>query len=90
MNIKNYYHPTPKKWRKLGDAILATGTMITAGGLLSFDQIEGIFGAHVLKIIIGVSFIFAVAGKFLTNLFKEESAEAAEDGCKDGSCTVKE
>lgn len=88
MKIKNYYHPTPKKWRKLGDAILATGTMITAGGLVTFDQLKDIFGDHFLKVVIGIAFFLGVAGKFLTNFFKEEPADQAN--CTDGSCTVKD
>lgn len=70
--MKKYYKPTPVRWRKWGDAILAVGTMVTAGGLLSFDQIKDVFGDHVLKVIIGVAFFLAVAGKFLTNFMSEE------------------
>jgi uncharacterized PurR-regulated membrane protein YhhQ (DUF165 family) len=71
--MKNYYKPTPKKWRIIGDAILATGVFITGGGLMAFDQLSQIFSPKELKIIIGVAFIMAVVGKFLTNLFKEDT-----------------
>lgn len=73
-NIKNYYKPTPKKWRKVGDALLATGTFITSGGLLAYDQLSTMFEPHELKIIIGVSFLMGVVGKFITNMVepKEE------------------
>lgn len=30
INIKTYWHPTPKKWRQIGDAILGFGTVVTA------------------------------------------------------------
>lgn len=70
--IKNYYKPTPKKWRQLGDAILAVGVFVTSGGLLAFEQLSKIFDQKELKIIIGVSLILGVVGKFLTNLFKED------------------
>ena len=30
--MKNYWKPTPKRWRKIGDALLATSTVITVGG----------------------------------------------------------
>lgn len=70
--MKHYYAPTPKKWRKIGDTILAVGTFVTAGSLMGFDQLEQIFSAHELKIIIGVFFALGVVGKFLTNFFKEE------------------
>lgn len=70
--MKNYYKPTPKKWRKLGDAILATSVFVTGGGLLAFDQLKDIFGDHFLKWAIGIAFIAGVVGKFLTNFFNDE------------------
>lgn len=70
--MKHYYAPTPKKWRKIGDAILAVGTAVTAGGLIGFDQLKEIFSTHELKVIIGVFFALGVIGKFLTNFFKED------------------
>lgn len=70
--MKNYYKPTPKKWRKIGDAILAVGTAVTAGGLIAFDQLKEIYTDKELKIIIGIAFALGVIGKFLTNFFKEE------------------
>lgn len=73
--IKNYYKPTPKKWRKLGDAFLAVSVAVTTGGLLAFDMLSQIFDAKELKIIIGCAFACGVLGKFLTNFFKEDTAE---------------
>ena len=73
--IKNYYKPTPKKWRKLGDAILAVGVFVTAGGLIEYDRLTQIFDAKELKVIIGGAFICGVIGKFLTNFFKEDATE---------------
>lgn len=72
MKLSNYYKPTPKKWRKIGDAILATGTFITAGSLIEYDKMKEIFSAHEVKIIIACAFVMGVAGKFLTNFFKDE------------------
>jgi uncharacterized PurR-regulated membrane protein YhhQ (DUF165 family) len=74
--MKNYYSPTPKKWRKIGDAILAVGTAVTAGGLVAFDQLQEIYTAKELKIIIGIAFALGVIGKFLTNFFKEEDSNS--------------
>ena len=68
--IKNYYKPTPAKWRKIGDSILATSVFITSGGLLAFDMLNQIFTAKELKVIIGCAFALGVIGKFLTNFFK--------------------
>ena len=77
--IKNYYQPTPKKWRKLGDAILAVGVFVTSGGLLAFDTLEKIFTAKELKVIIGCALILGVAGKFITNFFKDEKEAKDEN-----------
>lgn len=73
--IRNYYKPTPKKWRMIGDALLAAAGLVTGGGLLAFDKLQEVFSATELKVIIGGVFIAGVAGKFLTNLFKEENEE---------------
>ena len=73
--LAHYWKPTPKKWRKIGDAILAVGTFVTAGGLLAFDTMQQIYSPKELKIIIGVAFALGVLGKFLTNFFKEEEVK---------------
>ncbi len=78
MKLKNFYKPTPVRLRKLGDAILATSTFITGGGMLAFDQIKDVFGEQNLKIVLGTSFILGVVSKFITNLFSEEKNEAKE------------
>lgn len=71
--IKNYYKkPTKIIWRKIGDSLLACAALIGGGGLLAFDELKEIFDAHELKIIIGVVFIVGIAGKFLTNYFKQD------------------
>jgi hypothetical protein len=77
--IHEYYRPTPKKWRKVGDALLACAGLIGGGGLIAFDQLKEIFNSHELKIIIGAVFIIGIAGKFLTNFFGPEITENKED-----------
>lgn len=72
MKLSNYYKPTPKKWRKIGDTILAVGTFVTAGSLIQYDQLKEIFTPQEVKVIIASAFVLGVAGKFLTNFFKEE------------------
>lgn len=72
LSLKDYWAPTPKKWRKIGDAILATGVFITAGSLLEYDKMKEIFTAQEVKIIIAVAFVLGALGKFLTNFFTEE------------------
>ena len=74
--LNNYWKPTPKKWRKIGDTILAVGTFITAGSLVGYDQMKEIFTPQEVKLIIALSFILGVAGKFLTNFFKDEEVKS--------------
>lgn len=56
--LKNYWKPTPKKWRKLGDALLIVSTSAIPLQLSGYNSV-----AIAL-------FIIGIAGKFITNLFK--------------------
>jgi hypothetical protein len=56
----SYYKPTPKKWRQLGDALLAVSTFITAQAIVSD-----------MKSIALTAVILGALGKFLTNFFSE-------------------
>ena len=56
--MNKYYRPTPIKWRKIGDALLASSTTITTFAI--YEQVEWL--AY-------VALITGVLGKFLTNLF---------------------
>jgi hypothetical protein len=58
---ENYWHPTPKKWRRLGDALLGVSTTITGFAIYS--------NIHWLAI---TALATGVIGKFLTNFFTEE------------------
>lgn len=69
--MKNYYKPTPVKWRKIGDALLACSALIGGGGLIAFDELKEIFNQHELKLIIGFTIIIGIVGKFITNFFKQ-------------------
>jgi hypothetical protein len=62
--LKNYYKPTPIKWRKLGDALLAVSTTITGFALYNDVQWVAL-----------TSLITGVIGKFLTNFFTEDDTE---------------
>jgi hypothetical protein len=54
---KNYWHPTPKKWRKLGDALLGVALMGVPADLAGYKWV-------------GITmFIVGIVGKFLTNFF---------------------
>ena len=68
----NYWKPTPKKWRKIGDSLLAVATVLSIGGLWQFDNLKDVFTPTELKIMIVSSILSGVVGKFLTNFFKEE------------------
>ena len=74
LSLKNYYHPTPKFWRKLGDAILYGCGSIGATGLIAFDELKEVFSAVELKAVIGGVLILGFLGKFLTNFFKEDNS----------------
>ena len=55
-----YYSPTPKKWRKIGDALLAVSLFITSSAIATDNNI-------VAYIALGIG----ICGKFLTNLYSE-------------------
>jgi hypothetical protein len=61
MKLKNFYGPTPAKWRKLGDTLLGISTTITGYSLYND-----------LKWVAGVALVLGVLGKFLTNFFVED------------------
>lgn len=60
--IKKFYSPTPLKWRKLGDALLAVSTTIT-GYAIADD-----WSKYISLSALGLG----VIGKFLTNFFSAE------------------
>ena len=71
----SYWKPTPKKWRKTGDALLAAASVLAIGGLWQFDNLKEIFTPTEIKVMIVTSIVLGVVGKFLTNFFKEDSSE---------------
>jgi len=70
---RNYWKPTPKKWRKIGDTFLAVSSVLAIGGLWQFDNLKDIFTPFEIKSMIVTSIVLGVLGKFLTNFFKEET-----------------
>jgi hypothetical protein len=58
--LSNYFKPTPKNFRKLGDSLLGISMFIT--GYSIFEE---------MKIIAITSLIIGTIGKFLTNFFTE-------------------
>lgn len=70
--MKQYWSPTPKKWRKLGDSLLAVATVIAVGGIWQWDTLKELFTVMELRAMIGTSIALGVVGKFLTNFFKQE------------------
>ena len=77
--FKNYYHPTPKRWKKIGDALLAVAAALGGGGLIAFDKLEQIFTDHELKVIIGIILVTGIVGKFLTNFFCNVSTKPSPE-----------
>ena len=61
---QNYYTPTPKKWRKLGDALLGVSTTIT--GFAIYEE---------AKWVAITALLLGVVGKFLTNFFGEDEQD---------------
>lgn len=61
MNLKNYWAPTPKKWRKIGDAILAAATFVSSYAV-----------AEENKTLALCAIIAGAVGKFITNIFTDE------------------
>lgn len=68
--LSNYYKATPKKWRMIGDALLAVSAFVTENSLsaLQSGQADASEVLWVARIAIGVG----VIGKFLTNFFRED------------------
>ena len=56
-----YYTPTPKKWRKLGDALLAVSTTIT-----TYAIVEDMKWVALTAVLLGA------VGKFLSNFFTDD------------------
>jgi uncharacterized protein (DUF2062 family) len=71
----SYWKPTPKKWRRIGDSLLAVASVLAIGGLWQFDNLKDIFTPFEIKAMIVSSIVLGVVGKFLTNFFKEETPE---------------
>jgi uncharacterized protein (DUF2062 family) len=71
----SYWKPTPKKWRRIGDSLLAVASVLAIGGLWQFDNLKDIFTPFEIKVMIVSSIVLGVVGKFLTNFFKEETPE---------------
>jgi hypothetical protein len=62
MKFKSYYKPTPKKWRKIGDALLGVSLVAIPVELGGYKWLS-------------ISlFVLGVVGKFLTNFFEEDDA----------------
>lgn len=72
----NYWKPTPKKWRKWGDSLLAVASVLAIGGLWQFDNLKDIFTPFEIKSMIVSSIVLGVVGKFLTNFFKEDTPKS--------------
>lgn len=61
MTLKNYWKPTPKFWRKIGDCLLGISTFLTGSLIITNNQTWALLALGV-----------GVVGKFLTNFFSDE------------------
>lgn len=59
--LSKYQKPTPAKWRKLGDALLAVSTTVTTYAI-----------AEEMKWLALSAVLIGAAGKFFTNFFAQE------------------
>jgi len=66
--LSNYGKPTPKKWRKLGDALLSVGATITGFAIYEESKWVAIIALSV-----------TVFGKFLTNFFADSDGNGIAD-----------
>ena len=73
--LYSYWKPTPKKWRRIGDGLLAAASVLAIGCLWQFDSLKEIFTPNEIKGLIVTSIVLGVLGKFLTNFFKEDNTE---------------
>jgi hypothetical protein len=67
--MKNYYSPTPKKWRKIGDSALIF-SMAVAGYVtqLPITDAQKMWAIFVINLV-------GVFGKIITNFVSEETPE---------------
>ena len=72
MKLSNYYKPTPKFWRKLGDSLLVVAVFLSTGALFQYDLLKEIYTPKEVRTAISVIIVVGVLGKFLTNFFKED------------------
>lgn len=59
-NIKGYFKPTPKTFRKLGDALLASSALISTYAI-----------SEDMKCLAITTLMIGAIGKFATNFFSE-------------------
>lgn len=66
--LKSYWAPTPKKLRKLGDALLGVFTLTSMSSMITDHKALAI-----------TSLVIGVLGKVLSNFFSEDSTEEQTD-----------
>lgn len=78
--LSKYYAPTPVKWRKIGDAILLIGTIISTTLLTEYEKAKELFQVQDLRHLLVVAILFTVLGKILTNFaYKDEIVGMVEE-----------
>lgn len=77
--FKNYYKPTPVKWRKLGDSILVIGTIISTTCLAEYEKAKEIFGVGDLKSLMLTAIVCTALGKIVTNFATVETTSESQE-----------
>jgi hypothetical protein len=67
ISLKNYFSPTPKRLRILGDAMASASVFISSYAILNEHQKFGVF-----------VLVSGWVGKFITNFFTEEKTTENE------------
>jgi len=81
-SVKNYFAPTPKSLRVLGDVLLGTfGTIGVSAIVQAMNQTDKEVRKSELIFAV-LSILLAMVGKFLTNFFKEEKATSQTEETK--------
>lgn len=70
---ERFWRPTPKKWRKIGYALLTAGTALSLVGVVSIDELMKVFSPLEIKILITAPLITGFFGKLITSLYTEEN-----------------
>lgn len=71
-SAKHYYWPTPKRWRKVGDALMGISGLSSVGSVIAYVNVDDPIVKKWLMIYSAIIVVSGIIGKFLSNFYKEE------------------